>query len=163
MWPPRKPTTTTQALKLVITRSFRPRRLAWRVARTAPMYTPVATSAPNGLIEKSTGGKPPRIPFGITTSSGTCRYGMAGALNTARLLPHSPSRALDSRFLRAIVDVAAHQQAIGRARFGAGHDGQAHAFAATLDDDRAHRVDLTALFGQGDRQRGVHDFQSLAQ
>src|SRR6478736_3117032 len=122
MWPPRKPTPTTQAMKLAITRSLNPRRLPWRVARTEPMYTPVATNAPNGLIVKGIDGKSPMRPLGMTVSSGICRYGIAGALNTARLLPHSPARALGTRFLASIDQNPLHGQAIRRARFGAGYD-----------------------------------------
>src|SRR6478735_9438799 len=163
MWPPRKPMPTTQATKLVITRSCKPRRLPWRVARMEPMYTPNATNAPNGLIEKGTGGKPPNAPFGTIVSSGMCRYGIAGALNTARLLPHSPPRALVRRLLGAIDGVALNAQAIRGARFRARHDQQSKSVATALEDHRTDRVDLTARFGQRHGQRGVHDFQRLAQ
>src|SRR6478752_10584157 len=147
MWPPRKPMPTTQAMKLVITRSCKPRRLPWRVARIEPMYTPVATNAPKGLIEKGTGGKPPSSPLGMIVSSGMCRYGIAGTLNTARLLPHSPARALPARLLAAIGCVAPNAEAIRCARLGAGHDQHAHSVTTALEDHRADGFDLAARLG----------------
>src|SRR6188768_359766 len=110
MWPPRKPAHMTQKAKLVSTRSCKPTRLPRRVVKIEPTYTPIATKVPNGLIEKAPDGKPPRRPLGMITSSGSSRYGIAGALNTAGLLPHSPAHALDSRLLRAFARFAQHDQ-----------------------------------------------------
>src|SRR5579863_419468 len=54
----------------------------------------MATSVPNGLIENAPGGKPPKAPLGMSTSSGIWIYGMAGVLNTAGLYHRShPARA----------------------------------------------------------------------